>query len=223
MPPQDLPSRTSSSSGLYQVLRTTAAVSRVAQMANALRGGESGSSTARRRLATLASHAAALARPSPQAVAAAASATSTGSSTASLGVVGAAHIARCTADVPALAAFYEKVLGFQRLVRPDFPFDGAWLRSGDFVLHIIEQPATGNRTFESPTSLDERHGAAPTKRDKPFALARGPHLALYVQDIAAAEAALQDHGIEYAKCVARLTAPVQTPGPAVHCPAFPAG
>ena len=124
--------------GLYQVLRTTAAVSRVAQMANALRGGESGSSTARRRLATLASHAAALARPSPQAVAAAASATSTGSSTASLGVVGAAHIARCTADVPALAAFYEKVLGFQRLVRPDFPFDGAWLRCGDFMLHIIE-------------------------------------------------------------------------------------
>lgn len=193
-------------------------------MANTLRGGESGSSTARRRLATLASHAAAPARL--LAVAAAASATTIDSQQhASLGVVDAAHIARCTADVPALAAFYEKVLGFQRLVRPDFPFDGAWLRCGDFMLHIIEQPATGNRTFESPTSLDERHGAAPTKRDKPFALARGPHLALYVHDIAAAEAALQDHGVEYAKCVARLTAPVQTPGPdsAVHCPAFPAG
>jgi hypothetical protein len=44
-----------------------------------------------------------------------------------------------------------------------------------------------------------RHGATPTKRDKPFALARGPHLALLVPDIAEAEARLVAHGIEYAK------------------------
>jgi len=81
-----------------------------------------------------------------------------------LGVAGAAHLARASSDVPALATFYVDVLGFHRLERPEFPFDGAWLRSGDFMIHIIEAPPTGNKTFESDLSLDERHGAAPTKR-----------------------------------------------------------
>ena len=42
-------------------------------------------------------------------------------------------------------------------------------------------------------------GAPPSKRDKPFALARGPHLALYVPDISAAEELLISHGVDYAK------------------------
>ena len=147
----------------------------------------------RRRLGSLCGHVRPDARPRPRPAPAPAAATPP------LGVAGVAHLARCTADVPGLARFYCDVLGFRRLERPDFPFDGVWLRSGDFMIHIIEAPGTGNNTFASPEDLDARHGAPPSKRDKPFALARGPHLALYVPDISAAEELLISHGVDYAK------------------------
>ena len=80
---------------------------------------------------------------------------------------GVAHLARCTLDVRGLARFYCNVLGFDRLARPDFPFVGAWLRADDFVVHIIAAQPTGNRTFDSPAALAERHEQRPGGKAMP--------------------------------------------------------
>ncbi|KAG0552501.1 hypothetical protein BDA96_01G512500 [Sorghum bicolor] len=53
------------------------------------------------------------------------------------------HIARETSDVVRLAAFYEAVLGFERIPSPTYSgFQVAWLRlpsSLDAALHLIER------------------------------------------------------------------------------------
>lgn len=41
-----------------------------------------------------------------------------------------------------ISRFYIKVLGFQKLPRPDFPFGGAWLAAGGLFLHLIEADPT---------------------------------------------------------------------------------
>ena len=41
------------------------------------------------------------------------------------------HVSYESPDHEALAQFYEHVLGFKRLPRPAFKFDGAWLQTGN--------------------------------------------------------------------------------------------
>ncbi len=47
------------------------------------------------------------------------------------------HVSINVSDVQAARDFYENVLGLERLARPDFRFDGAWLRSGEQEVHLI--------------------------------------------------------------------------------------
>lgn len=88
------------------------------------------------------------------------------------------HIARETTDVPKALAFYRDVLGFRQVWRPDFEFGGAWLHNYGVMIHLIEGVPP------------ERPGAISTRAD---------HVAFHTDDIAAVEAALKEHGIEYVK------------------------
>ncbi|KAF7033212.1 hypothetical protein CFC21_044332 [Triticum aestivum] len=79
------------------------------------------------------------------------------------------HIAWDTGDVQGLAAFYEEVLGFERVPAPTYSgFQVAWLRlpgSPDVVLHIIERdPAVAApgaaQGVVAPAQLPRRHHLA---------------------------------------------------------------
>ena len=60
---------------------------------------------------------------------------------------GVHHVSINVRDVEAAREFYVDVLGLDVLLRPDFPFGGYWLKSGDTQLHLIEvqdfQPPKG--------------------------------------------------------------------------------
>jgi catechol 2,3-dioxygenase-like lactoylglutathione lyase family enzyme len=50
---------------------------------------------------------------------------------------------RCS-DLSATKAFFETVVGLKEGARPDFPFPGHWLYSGDqAVVHLVEQKLSG--------------------------------------------------------------------------------
>ncbi len=49
------------------------------------------------------------------------------------------HVALHVKDVQATSEFYQKVLGLKRMDRPNFSFNGAWLKLGEKQsLHLIE-------------------------------------------------------------------------------------
>jgi catechol 2,3-dioxygenase-like lactoylglutathione lyase family enzyme len=49
------------------------------------------------------------------------------------------HVNIRTADLGAMLAFYQDILGLTSGERPDFPFGGAWLYCGDrAVVHLVE-------------------------------------------------------------------------------------
>lgn len=52
-------------------------------------------------------------------------------------VTGVHHVSINVTDVAAAKAFYVELLGLEELPRPNFPFDGAWLRSGAQELHLL--------------------------------------------------------------------------------------
>ena len=82
---------------------------------------------------------------------------------------GVHHVSLNVTDVPAAVAFYAE-LGFHEIERPDFDFDGAWLRIGESgELHLL--------------------GFPPPK-------AVGQHFAVHVDDLDDALATLADAGIE---------------------------
>ena len=88
-----------------------------------------------------------------------------------------------------------EVLGFERLPRPNFGFEGVWLRlpgSDSQALHVIEADPELQR---KPPLLDswlleglpERH------------IRRSHHIALTVPDIEKARSTLQAHGLRFAE------------------------
>ncbi|KAM0878105.1 hypothetical protein ACQ4PT_035076 [Festuca glaucescens] len=84
------------------------------------------------------------------------------------------HIARETADVRGLAAFYEEVLGFERVPAPTYSgFQVAWLRlpgTPDVALHIIERdPATA--VSASPGAVGARPDQLPRRHHLAFSVA----------------------------------------------------
>lgn len=89
------------------------------------------------------------------------------------------HVARETKDLAASKAFYKNILGFREVSRPNFSFPGAWLYNYGIMVHLVE-----NR------NLDFASGEVNT---------RAAHVAFHVDDIAAAESSLQEHGIDYKK------------------------
>lgn len=87
------------------------------------------------------------------------------------------HLARTTRHLEASRAFYRDVLGFRELSRPNFNFPGAWLYRHGLQIHLI---------------VDD---SAPT--EKAALSTRTDHLALHIDDVAAAEQLLKEHGIPY--------------------------
>lgn len=84
---------------------------------------------------------------------------------------GVHHVAVCVTDVDAARRFYTDVLGFaERPDRPDFGFPGAWLDVGGQQVHLMQ-------VAEMPP------GAA------------RQHFALRVDDLDAAVAAIEAHGV----------------------------
>lgn len=84
---------------------------------------------------------------------------------------GVHHVSLNVTDAQIATRFYVDVLGLtQRTDRPDFPFDGAWLQSGEQQIHLIEVA-----DFVPP---------------------KGQHFALGVADIEAARTHLSAHGVE---------------------------
>ena len=68
------------------------------------------------------------------------------------------HVSINVDDVPAARDFYIRVLGLtERVDRPDFSFDGAWLDAGDQQVHLIEAdvpPSMGQHFALAVTDLD---------------------------------------------------------------------
>mmetsp|Transcript_24102 Transcript_24102/g.33171 ORF Transcript_24102/g.33171 Transcript_24102/m.33171 type:complete len:245 (+) Transcript_24102:165-899(+) len=96
------------------------------------------------------------------------------------------HVSYNTHNLPAMLAFYQHLLGFTSLPRPNFMFSGAWLQApGGMTLHLIE--AEGD-----PVPLRD-----PAEEER--AIRRGKHLAFSVQDTEATEQVLQEWGLRYTK------------------------
>jgi catechol 2,3-dioxygenase-like lactoylglutathione lyase family enzyme len=81
------------------------------------------------------------------------------------------HVSVCVTDMAAARTFYVDVLGFEeRTDRPDFGFPGGWFNVGGRQVHLIEVP-------EMPAG------------------AGSIHFALRVDDIDAAVADIEAHGV----------------------------
>lgn len=88
------------------------------------------------------------------------------------------HIAVPTSDPERCAEFYERLLGMQRIPRPDFSFGGAWMYhpACNIQIHIIEHPSAVR-----PGEIDSLAG----------------HFAVRVEDMDASEALLNEHAVPY--------------------------
>jgi len=87
------------------------------------------------------------------------------------------HIALMTKRVEESIAFYERVLGFRRVQRPNFDFRGAWLFKDGVCIHLLENPKAGD-----PGEVIQT---------------REHHHALHTDDIRAVEESLIAHGVPY--------------------------
>lgn len=88
------------------------------------------------------------------------------------------HISRVVLNVAATADFYCNVLGFRKVWRPGFDFDGAWLYNDRFQFHLIR-------------------GQPPVR--SPNISSRDDHLSFHVTDPDAAELRLQELAVRYVR------------------------
>ncbi len=86
-------------------------------------------------------------------------------------------------------AFYQGVLGFDTLPRPDLGFPGAWIKNGAVCIHLIENPSLA----EPGPNIDPR----------------GNHTAFEVKSAAEVQARLDAAGIPYRANLLRGTAITQ--------------
>ena len=56
-------------------------------------------------------------------------------------VIGLHHVNINVRDLPEALSFYIDTLGFELLPRPDFGFEGAWIRMGTHELHLVVAPS----------------------------------------------------------------------------------
>jgi glyoxylase I family protein len=83
---------------------------------------------------------------------------------------GVHHVSLNVTDAEEAGRFYEEVLGFRRIQRPDFGFPGAWFDAGGVQVHLIE-------VEQAPRS-------------------DGQHFALRVDDVDAVQARLVELGVD---------------------------
>ncbi len=57
------------------------------------------------------------------------------------------HVSMATRDLARSIAFYQTVLGFRPIARPDFRSEGAWLAAGALEIHLTVNP---NGHFRRP-------------------------------------------------------------------------
>jgi catechol 2,3-dioxygenase-like lactoylglutathione lyase family enzyme len=123
-----------------------------------------------------------------------------------LAILGLNHVSFETRNVATLAAFYEHVLGLQRLERPGFGFGGAWfaLGSSGLQLHLIERDplkpttATSGPAADSADNFLGNAGANPAALPEERFIRRSHHLALTVGNIDDAKARLEAHKVPFA-------------------------
>ena len=93
------------------------------------------------------------------------------------------HCGLVVADLERSRRFYGEALGLEEVPRPpNFTFAGAWFRSGDDEIHLLAEADTTGRAG----ALDPGPSAA-------YGLST--HLAFEVEDLAAACARLEEHGV----------------------------
>jgi len=93
------------------------------------------------------------------------------------------HVGLVVSDLERSRRFFAGALGLEEVPRPpNFTFAGAWFRFGDDEIHLLAEADTTGRAG----APDAGAGAA-------FGLAN--HLALEVDDLTAACARLDEHGI----------------------------
>lgn len=72
---------------------------------------------------------------------------------------GVHHVSLNVRDVDEAGKFYLEVLGLEKLPRPDFGFDGLWLRSGGQEIHLMKvdehEAPQGQHFAFKVKSLDE--------------------------------------------------------------------
>lgn len=66
------------------------------------------------------------------------------------------HVAICVTDIDRAKHFYGVILGLPEIVRPPFPFGGAWYEFGGRQLHLIVHPPT--LTMRRTREIDLRDG-----------------------------------------------------------------
>jgi glyoxylase I family protein len=64
------------------------------------------------------------------------------------------HVSLPVSDLARAREFYVGVLGLEAIARPDFPFDGAWLRVGNSTLHLIVPEQTDMPTYRRDKGID---------------------------------------------------------------------
>ena len=90
------------------------------------------------------------------------------------------HVGLVVADVDASVRFYRDVLGLTVIPRPAFSFDGAWLASGDAVIHLLVEGAGNGQAGQDVPEVEH--------------LSRTRHLAFQVADANAAAKTLAAAG-----------------------------
>jgi catechol 2,3-dioxygenase-like lactoylglutathione lyase family enzyme len=99
------------------------------------------------------------------------------------------HVSINVRDVERAAAFYEGVLGMERLPRPDFGFAGAWLAvGGGRQVHLIEADVPADLGQHFAFEVDDIDAAVEQLRARGLTV-RGP---VPVGDSAARQAFLHD-------------------------------
>lgn len=90
------------------------------------------------------------------------------------------HVNVVTANLNEMVPWYEKILGLHSGLRPDFPFNGAWLYAEEAaVIHLVEDTGTVHTGSEAALKLE--------------------HFAFSATDASAFERVLEKHGEPFKK------------------------
>ncbi|XP_024364361.1 glyoxylase I 4 [Physcomitrium patens] len=95
------------------------------------------------------------------------------------------HVSRVCRNVHITTRFYEKVLGFIPIVRPDaLKFDGAWLHNYGISIHLLQAE---NQELSSLPPVEKEINS------------RDDHISFQSDSILGVEQALQEHGIKFTR------------------------